>query len=285
METCTFLQKSNRDRAILSEPAWWATISQAIGLTGGVDWAQAMSEGHPGYKPEEVREKILQVMNKVGKPHRCDYIKDKLGFKCGKNCGVRAPANLRNDNKPGHNFHLVKAQTLLEEPEENTQWVWDGILPQGGMSLLVAKPKVGKSTLGENLAVAVCRGEFFLGWASLKGPVVYLALEEKKSEIRKKLKALGITDEPLYFHFGLAPQKAMAEINNLISETGARLLIIDTLQKLARVKDLNDYPQVSNTLEPLLGMARELNCHILLTHHAGKSDRTDGDEILGSWGP
>jgi hypothetical protein len=29
-------------------------------------------------------------------------------------------------------------------------------------------------------------------------------------------------------------------------------------------------------------MAREENCHIMLTHHAGKADRQDGDDILGS---
>lgn len=31
-----------------------------------------------------------------------------------------------------------------------------------------------------------------------------------------------------------------------------------------------------------MAMAREENCHILLTHHAGKADRQDGDDILGS---
>jgi len=37
-------------------------------------------------------------------------------------------------------------------------------------------------------------------------------------------------------------------------------------------------------LEPLMATARQLNCHILLTHHAGKTDREEGDEILGSTG-
>jgi RecA-family ATPase len=55
------------------------------------------------------------------------------------------------------------------------------------MSLLVAKPKVGKTTLAFNLAVAVSRGEEFLGRKTTQGPVVYLALEEKKGEIKKKL--------------------------------------------------------------------------------------------------
>jgi hypothetical protein len=33
-----------------------------------------------------------------------------------------------------------------------------------------------------------------------------------------------------------------------------------------------------------MSAARKQGCHILLTHHAGKADRPDGDDILGSTG-
>ena len=46
------------------------------------------------------------------------------------------------------------------------------------MSVFAAKPKVGKSTFARNLAMAVARGNPFLGRNTAKGPVVYLALEE-----------------------------------------------------------------------------------------------------------
>lgn len=69
----------------------------------------------------------------------------------------------------GHNFCLVSAQALLEEPEEQRQWIWEGILPQGGLSLLVSKPKVGKSTFCRDLARAVSRGSPFLG----RGNIAY----------------------------------------------------------------------------------------------------------------
>jgi hypothetical protein len=183
-----------------------------------------------------------------------------------------------------HNFTLVSAAQLIAEPCPETSWIWEEILPQGGSSLVVAKPKVGKTTLGINLAIAVARGDHFLGRPTAKAPVVYLALEEKRSEINKALRALNVGNEPLFFHFGLAPKKATEEITNLLAETGAGLLVIDTLQKFARVKDLNDYAQVTAALEPIHAAARQSNCHILLMHHAGKGERTDGDEVLGSTG-
>jgi len=183
-----------------------------------------------------------------------------------------------------HHFSLISAHDVLAAEDVAQSWIWDGILPDGGMGLLVAKPKVGKTTLAFNLAVAVSRGGDFLGRKTAQGPVVYLALEEKKGEIKKKLTAAGIVDEPLKFHFGSAPIDAMAEVEPLIIETKATLLVIDVLQKFCRLRDLNDYAIVTNALEPLMAAARKQGCHILLTHHAGKADRADGDDILGSTG-
>jgi len=192
------------------------------------------------------------------------------------------PKQSESKSTPSRAFCLIQAKDLLSLEEPDTEWLWQGILPTGGLSLLVAKPKVGKTTLAFNLALAVASGRDFLGRKTKQSPVVYLALEEKRSEIRKKLKTLGETPEGISFHFGSAPEKAVQEVRAVIQETKAGFLIVDVLQKLCRVKDLNDYAQVTNTLEPLMAMAREENCHILLTHHAGKADRQDGDDILGS---
>jgi putative DNA primase/helicase len=183
-----------------------------------------------------------------------------------------------------HHFTLISARDVVAAEDVEQAWIWDGILPAGGMSLLVAKPKVGKTTLAFNLAVAVSRGGEFLNRQTEQGSVVYLALEEKRGEIKKKLTAADISDEPLSFHFGSAPIDAMAQVEALIVETKAKLLVIDVLQKFCRLRDLNDYAIVTNALEPLMAAARKQGCHILLTHHAGKADRPDGDDILGSTG-
>ena len=192
------------------------------------------------------------------------------------------PSKREDKAAPSRHFSLIDAKDLLSLEEPETEWLWEGILPAGGLSLLVAKPKVGKTTLAFNLALAVASGRDFLERKTKQSPVIYLALEEKRSEIRKKLKALGETPERISFHFGSAPEKAIQEVHTLIRKTKAGFLVVDVLQKLCRVKDLNDYAQVTNTLEPLMATAREENCHILLTHHAGKADRQDGDDILGS---
>jgi hypothetical protein len=182
----------------------------------------------------------------------------------------------------GHGFKLVSATELLASTEPDTHWLWEGALPEAGMSLVVGKPKAGKSTFAFAMSLAVASGRDFLNRATTAGTVVYLALEEKRAEVKKKLEAAGGQVENILFHFGAAPAEAVAGVGELVKETRARLLVIDVLQKFLRVRDLNDYALVTNALEPLLTVARESGCHVLLTHHAGKADRPEGDDVLGS---
>ena len=177
---------------------------------------------------------------------------------------------------------LVRLIDLLSEPPEDVEYVWQDVLPSSGASILVAKPKVGKSTLAQNLAYAVASGQEFLGRGTAQGPVVYVALEDKRSELADHFRRLGATDESIFVHIGSAPEEALAALQLEVTTKGAVLAIIDPLFKLVRIRDGNDYAEVTRQMEPLLSLARTTGCHILCVHHAGKGDREGGDVILGS---
>lgn len=180
-------------------------------------------------------------------------------------------------------FSLARLGDLLREPEEETRWVVDGLLPASGISLLVAKPKVGKSTLARCLALAVARGEPFFGRATTRGTVIYLALEEKRGEVARHFRALGADEhDPIHVHIGSAPREAFDALFRAIEEHNPTLVIVDPLFRLARMRDANDYAEVTRALEPLIALARASGAHLLLAHHASKSEREGGDAILGS---
>jgi RecA-family ATPase len=61
----------------------------------------------------------------------------------------------------------------------------DGLLPEAGLSMLTARPKAGKSALARNLALAVLRGDAFLDRTTAPGTGLYLALGEKRAELRQ----------------------------------------------------------------------------------------------------
>ncbi len=59
-------------------------------------------------------------------------------------------------------------------------------------------------------------------------------------------------------------------------------MIIDPLFRFAKVKDGNDYHQVTNVLEPLLRLARDTGTHVLCVHHSRKGESAAEDSFLGS---
>lgn len=198
---------------------------------------------------------------------------------------VKATPPLRPEDLPtaAAGLSLTRLKDLLAEPEEQVSWLVDGLLPTGGFSLLAGKPKTGKSTLARHLTLCVSRGEPFLGRCTQKGPAIYLALEEKRDEIRRHFADMGATgDEEIFIYASTAPANAVSEIWQIAEKMKPGLIVVDTLFRLTRIQDANAYAEVMLALEPLLALARQTGAHLLCVHHLGKAERTDGDAILGS---
>jgi hypothetical protein len=178
---------------------------------------------------------------------------------------------------------LTPIGELLAETEEECAWVVDGLLPAGGLSLIAGKPKAGKSTAARCLALAVARGEPWLGLATLPGTVFYLGFEEKRGEVRAHFRRMGArSDDPVRVLIGKAPNDALRRLRAAVEQLVPALIVVDTVARLVRVRDWNDYAVVTTALEPLLALARETGAAVLLVHHAGKGERSGADAILGS---
>ena len=179
---------------------------------------------------------------------------------------------------------LISLGNLFNKPEEETRWLVEGRLPAGGLSMIVGKPKAGKTTLARALALAVSRGEPWLGWETTQGPVIYLALEERESEVRDHFKTMGaVGTEPLRLLVGPSPGKLVEQLAKTAERERPVLVIVDTLQRLIQAKDLNDYAEVNRLLDPLTRIAKDTGAHILFAHHSRKGPVVkDGDSALGS---
>lgn len=183
-----------------------------------------------------------------------------------------------------NDFQFVKAYDLLNEIDETQLYVVERLLLDNGTSLFVSKAKTGKTTLLRDLAVSVARGEKFLGYQTIQGPVLYLAMEEHKKFMKIELQKLGVNEnDPIYIHAAPSPTNAVEKLRPLVEHYRPKLIIIDTLHKFTKFKNGNDYAEVNTALEPILTLARESDCHIAIAHHMGKSDdRSPEDLILGS---
>ncbi len=176
----------------------------------------------------------------------------------------------------------IPIANLLKFAEEPVPWLIDNLLIQGGCSLLAAKPKVGKTTLSRCLALAVSRGEQFLGQKTQNRNVLLLALEDRLSEVGRHFRSLGATDIDCVSILSEAPRTPI-QLKDLIQKNNFGLVIIDTMVLGVRgLVDLNDYLQVSQAISPYVQIARETNAHIMFIHHLSKRERGGGDQILGS---
>jgi len=157
------------------------------------------------------------------------------------------------------------------------------LLRVGGFSLISAKPKVGKSTIARQLALSVSRGGSFLGRSAIAGKVLYISLEEIRQEIRNHFRILGATGEDnLEIFVGSLPKDPIEWLGVAIKKHKPNLVIIDTLFRITRVVNLNDYAQVTEALDPILELARDNAVHIMGIHHSRKGESSGGDGILGS---
>ena len=148
----------------------------------------------------------------------------------------------------------------------------------------MSKPKVGKSTAARALALEVSRGGTWLGFWCKQAPVWYLALEDKRSEVSRHFRKMGATgSEPVRFLFDQPGKEFIEQLHRLAEKEHPGLIIVDTLQRLIKAKDLNDYAEVTTKLTPLLMLARNTEAAVLLVHHAGKGKGREAiDTILGS---
>lgn len=172
-------------------------------------------------------------------------------------------------------------------------WAVPGLLPEG-LSVLVGPPKIGKSWLALNIAVAVARGHRVLGKIDADaGPVLYLALEDTGVRLQQRVgKVLGGGSLPPVLDFwtevGPSADKVREDIA-LWMEThpDARLVVVDVFAKVrtppppgAQVYQA-DYDEASR----LKAIADRHGVPLLLVHHTRKQEAQDFvDGVSGSRG-
>ena len=164
------------------------------------------------------------------------------------------------------------------------EFLVEGLFTAAGLNAVGAKPDAGKTTFERTLAMAVARGETFLGRRTKQGPVFLGLFEEDPSFTRDFLVKLGATaDDPIYPFIQPAPEDIFDKLAAWIETHRPALVILDTMAKAMPGVDLNDYSATNRAIAPYLNLARTTRTCILFAHHNRKGEGGDtGEELLGS---
>lgn len=185
---------------------------------------------------------------------------------------------------------ISTAAELLARTFIPIRWLVPGLLPEG-LTLLAARPKIGKSWLALDLAIATATGGGVLGRRVERGAVLYLALEDSDRRMHARLLKLGATGQGLgdlaystTWPRGAAGARAIREWIDRTPQ--ARLVVVDVFAKLRDHPDgretayAADYQDVAALKPP-----PERPVSVLLVHHTRKAESDDPlDTISGTLG-
>ena len=165
-------------------------------------------------------------------------------------------------------LEVVGTESVTHRPVE---WLWEGRIPYGELTLLVGDPGVGKSLLTCWLAARVAGGG---GYALLVS-----AEDDPARTIRPRLEAAGADLRKV----GLLQARAGGvedvvtlpadadRITNIVRDTGARLLVVDPLSAHLE-ESVNSWrdQSVRRALAPLARAAQTTGCAVVVVAHLNK---------------
>ncbi len=184
-------------------------------------------------------------------------------------------------------------QTHLPEPH----WVVPGLVSEG-VTLLIGKPKMGKSWLALGLAVSVARGDRVMERLDVvQGEVLYLGLEDDWSRFQRRMRQM-LGDEPLPCNlhliaagFPTANAGGLAWLDLWLGDhPECRMVVIDTMRLFrgtpeSKNRHANAYDLDVEFMQPVNQMARKHHVAVILVHHERKLKGEDTfDTVSGTLG-
>jgi hypothetical protein len=200
------------------------------------------------------------------------------------------PYQHRNGTSPTHITFRQWSEVFAEHYQAERGWLIEGLIGQGHLVVVNARPKVGKSIFLASLAASLVQGVPFLGKPTKECVVVYADFE-RVTETHHRLRTLGVADHPNL----LTPEApigadALTELEHalyqLASETQKPIvLVLDMLADFLRPElrrrkaNLNDYSVLSDVLQSLREMLQRVGVTIIATHHQRKGVGEEISEI------
>lgn len=185
---------------------------------------------------------------------------------------------------------FVTARKTCSEAAEEVDWIVEPFLASGCLTDLAGPAKAaGKTTLTLAMIRAILDGGEFLGRRTARSPVVFLT-EQSQGTFRAALSRAHLTERDdlsiLYAHKAAKlswPQVVAAAVEEC-QRIGARLLVVDTLPALSRLRGdaENSAGEALRVLESLQQAAGEHGIAVLYTRHERKGGGPVGEAARGS---
>ncbi len=175
---------------------------------------------------------------------------------------------------------------LKNSKANNVDWIWEGYLAKGFITLLSGWPKAGKTTLLFKLIESMIGNQAFLDFKTKLDGKILIVTEENSQFYKVRVEKAGISSDDIFilpgFEVDCYTKNKVFEQIDLAIKDGTSLVIIDTLGEFWGVTDENSAPLVQEALKRFRTLAQNNNVAILLIHHLRKTDGDYGTAHRGS---
>lgn len=202
--------------------------------------------------------------------------------------GIPNQKTLETSIREGSYFSFVpKHISDLTLENAKIDWIWEGFLAKGHLTLLSALWKSGKSTLVSQLLKAVQGGSQFAGQVTNASKILILSEESEAMWARRREELnleidCWITSRPIKKRLNYDEWiNLLKKSADFCKENDIDLLVVDTLSGFWNVTDENNAAFVNSALLPINELLGK-NIAVLLIHHFRKSGGSEGVATRGS---
>jgi hypothetical protein len=196
---------------------------------------------------------------------------------------------------------FLDATTLLRTEFAPTPWLVTNLVTRGGIAMLGAEPKAGKTWLATEIAMAVSSGTPVCGeFYAERGRAVYFFAEDHSAQIRNRLRALavsrGLEPHVAARNLHVCPRGQFLDVTRdedvawIVASCrrvgGADLVVLDPLRDISSAaEDKSD--EMAPVMRRLRLIGELLGATVLVAHHASKptsdgAKRRPGQRMRGS---
>ncbi len=181
----------------------------------------------------------------------------------------------------------VSLSDFLKE-DHKIEWIVDDLIPNGTLTILAAKPKVGKSILTLNLATALCQGHDFLGRKVQKTKILIVQLEDPYSLLQDRLVKMGANsldkadiDGIYLYRYKPVDTQFWGNLSLFVKDNDIGLVVIDPLI-FAKGGNEQEATDMGGFMLQVRDITRKTGTSVFLVHHHRKGKGSQGDEVRGS---
>jgi hypothetical protein len=194
----------------------------------------------------------------------------------------RAEAHALSGHGPSPNGSEIRDRRASEVETKPVEWMWEGRIPKGKLTMFDGDPDLGKSVVTMDIAARVSAGRGFPdgAWCGAGNVLIVNVEDGAEDTIVPRLKAHGANLERVFLFSSVPDGKGgtrllelpqdLAILERKVIQREARLLIIDPVLTMLG-GDSNKDQEARKALTPIRDMAERTGVAVVCVRHLNKS--------------